>query len=95
MTVSIRGVHLMRWLVLIGMCALMILWYFQRIKTRQLDYVKSLQESSVKLQNGEFVLNGEEVTILSGSMHYFRVMPQYWEDRLRKMKSGGLNTVTT
>lgn len=85
----------MRWLVLIGMCALMILWYFQRIKTRQLDYVKSLQESSVKLQNGEFVLNGEEVTILSGSMHYFRVMPQYWEDRLRKMKSGGLNTVTT
>eukprot|EP00057_Strongylocentrotus_purpuratus_P019004 XP_011673478.1 PREDICTED: beta-galactosidase-1-like protein 2 [Strongylocentrotus purpuratus] len=54
-----------------------------------------MSESSVKLQNGEFVLNGEEVTILSGSMHYFRVMPQYWEDRLRKMKSGGLNTVTT
>ncbi|XP_063959616.1 beta-galactosidase-1-like protein 2 isoform X1 [Lytechinus pictus] len=95
MTVSIRGVHLLRWLVLIGMFALMILWYFQRNKNLQLDYMKSLQEPSLKLQNGEFVLNGEEVTILSGSMHYFRVVPEYWEDRLRKMKSGGLNTVTT
>ncbi|XP_071482415.1 beta-galactosidase-1-like protein 2 [Diadema antillarum] len=93
--VSIRKVHLVRWLVIIGLGAIMVMWYWQRMKTRQLDYVKSLQEPSVRLEGGEFVLDGEKITILSGSLHYFRVVPQYWEDRLMKMKSGGLNTVTT
>ncbi|MBD2870852.1 beta-galactosidase [Paenibacillus sp. IB182493] len=28
-------------------------------------------------------------------MHYFRVVPEYWEDRLRKLKACGFNTVET
>lgn len=28
-------------------------------------------------------------------MHYFRVVPQYWRDRLQKMRDFGLNTVET
>jgi len=33
--------------------------------------------------------------LLAGALHYFRVVPGYWEDRLIKMKHLGLNTVET
>ncbi|CAF4838342.1 unnamed protein product [Rotaria socialis] len=33
--------------------------------------------------------------ILSGSLHYFRVLPQSWSDRIKKMKAAGLNTIET
>jgi beta-galactosidase GanA len=33
--------------------------------------------------------------ILSGSLHYFRVLPQLWSDRIEKMKKAGLNTIET
>lgn len=28
-------------------------------------------------------------------MHYFRVLPEYWEDRLKKLKALGMNCVET
>lgn len=43
----------------------------------------------------QFLLNGEPFRILSGAMHYFRVVPEYWRDRLEKMRAFGLNTVET
>ncbi|WP_313468142.1 beta-galactosidase, partial [Carnobacterium sp.] len=43
----------------------------------------------------EFYLDGEEVKIVSGAVHYFRVVPEYWEDRLKKLKAMGCNTVET
>lgn len=42
-----------------------------------------------------FLLNGQKVTILSGAIHYFRVVPDYWYDRLLKLKACGFNTVET
>ncbi len=33
--------------------------------------------------------------ILSGSLHYFRVLPQSWSDRIEQMKKAGLNTIET
>jgi len=42
-----------------------------------------------------FFLNGKPFRILSGALHYFRVLPQQWEDRLLKLKAMGLNTVET
>lgn len=45
--------------------------------------------------NNSFVYDGEPVRILSGGMHYFRIMPEYWKDRLVKLKALGLNTVET
>lgn len=42
-----------------------------------------------------FRLHGEEFHIYSGAMHYFRILPQYWEDRLQKLKAAGFNTVET
>ena len=43
----------------------------------------------------KFVINGKEKKILSGAIHYFRVPPLYWMDRLTKLKAAGLNTVET
>lgn len=43
----------------------------------------------------EFLLDGEPFRILSGAIHYFRVHPAYWEDRLKKLKACGFNTVET
>ncbi len=42
-----------------------------------------------------FFLSGKPFKILSGAIHYFRVVPEYWEDRLRKLKECGFNTVET
>jgi hypothetical protein len=33
--------------------------------------------------------------IISGSLHYFRVLPQLWSDRIEQMKKAGLNTIET
>ncbi|MGO4107673.1 beta-galactosidase [Paenibacillus sp. YAF4_2] len=43
----------------------------------------------------QFLLDGEPIRILSGAIHYFRVVPDYWEDRLLKLKACGFNTVET
>ena len=43
----------------------------------------------------EFFLDGEPFTVISGAIHYFRVIPEYWEDRLRKLRACGFNTVET
>lgn len=43
----------------------------------------------------DFVIKGKHVTIMSGAIHYFRVVPNYWNDRLLKLKAMGLNTVET
>ncbi len=51
--------------------------------------------SALTYDNEHFYLDGKEFRILSGSIHYFRVVPEYWEDRLRKLKECGMNTVTT
>jgi len=45
--------------------------------------------------NSAFLLDGQPVQIISGSIHYFRVVPQYWRDRLIKLKNMGCNTVET
>ncbi|MFJ2744880.1 beta-galactosidase family protein [Streptomyces sp. NPDC087440] len=44
---------------------------------------------------GGFRLDGEPFRMLSGGLHYFRVHPQQWADRLRKARLMGLNTVET
>lgn len=43
----------------------------------------------------DFYLNGKKIKIISGAIHYFRVVPEYWRDRLEKLKAMGCNTVET
>ncbi|GKQ40280.1 beta-galactosidase [Streptomyces sp. A012304] len=42
-----------------------------------------------------FLLHGASFRVLSGALHYFRVHPDQWPDRLRKARLMGLNTVET
>ena len=43
----------------------------------------------------DFLLDGEPFRILSGALHYFRVHPAQWADRIRKARQMGLNTIET
>ncbi|WP_404451943.1 beta-galactosidase [Virgibacillus necropolis] len=46
-------------------------------------------------KGGEFHLEEKPFQLLSGAIHYFRIVPEYWRDRLEKLKALGLNTVET
>ena len=43
----------------------------------------------------DFLLDGEPFHILSGAIHYFRVHPDQWADRIHKARLMGLNTIET
>lgn len=43
----------------------------------------------------EFYLDGKPVKLLSGAVHYFRLVREYWEDCLHNLKAMGFNTVET
>ena len=49
----------------------------------------------MKIENNSFVIDGKKINIYSGAIHYFRSMPDRWEDLLLKLKAAGLNTVET
>lgn len=51
--------------------------------------------STFEIDGKNFIFNGEPIQIISGAIHYFRVVPEYWKDRLLKLKACGLNTVET
>ncbi len=42
-----------------------------------------------------FYLNGRPFVIHSAALHFFRFLPVQWEDRLKKLKACGFNTVET
>ncbi len=42
-----------------------------------------------------FLRNGEKHMVYAGAIHYFRIMPESWRDRLMKLKNVGFNTVET
>ena len=46
-------------------------------------------------ENKTFLRNGKPHRYVSGSIHYFRVLPSSWRDRLEKIRLGGANTITT
>ncbi|CAK7356865.1 unnamed protein product [Dovyalis caffra] len=48
-----------------------------------------------KIDDDKFWKDGEPFRIIGGDLHYFRVLPQYWEDRLVRAKAMGLNTIQT
>ena len=48
-----------------------------------------------EVKDKKFLMDGKPINIYSGAMHYFRTLPEYWEDRLTKLKLAGFNTVET
>lgn len=47
------------------------------------------------ISDKDFTLDGQPFRIISGALHYFRVPPAYWDDRLYKARAMGLNTIET
>lgn len=54
-----------------------------------------MEKRVLRTEKQQFMLDAKPFRILSGSIHYFRVVPEYWKDRLLKLKAMGLNTVDT
>lgn len=54
-----------------------------------------LAERSFRIVGDHFEKDGEEFRYISGSFHYFRQHPDYWEDNIKRMANGGLNAVQT
>ncbi|KAL1217623.1 Beta-galactosidase 17 [Cardamine amara subsp. amara] len=56
---------------------------------------KNLQMISRKfyIKDDVFWKDGNHFQIIGGDLHYFRVLPEYWEDRLLRAKALGLNTI--
>ncbi|WBQ03365.1 glycoside hydrolase family 35 protein [Kribbella sp. CA-293567] len=51
--------------------------------------------SDFTLGEADFLLDGAPYRILSGALHYFRVHPDSWADRIEKARLMGLNTIET
>jgi beta-galactosidase len=51
--------------------------------------------STFAIGDDDFLLDGEPFRILSGAIHYFRVHPDQWADRIHKARLMGLNTIET
>ena len=47
------------------------------------------------VSGNDFTLDGKPFQILAGEMHYPRIPRASWRDRMKKLKSLGLNTLTT
>ena len=69
----------------IPLCGMLMLLFGVTISTAQ----------TFSIGDSLFYLNGKPFQILSGEMHYARIPPAYWRDRLLKARSMGLNTVAT
>jgi beta-galactosidase GanA len=55
--------------------------------------VAASSKSSFHLENDRFMLDGSPFQIISGAIHYFRIHPDLWLDRLYRCKALGLNTI--
>ncbi|WP_406047037.1 glycoside hydrolase family 35 protein [Kribbella sp. NBC_00889] len=51
--------------------------------------------SHFAIGESDFLLDGAPFRILSGALHYFRVHPDSWADRIEKARLMGLNTIET
>lgn len=49
----------------------------------------------MKLVGNNITIDGEKTLLISGAMHYFRTLPEQWEDRLEKIAVAGFNCVET
>ena len=91
------------WRVLVAAIVILLLIYYwfsrqsgKKTKTTPMADQSFRQKStSLQAEGKHFTLDGKPFRILSGAIHYFRVVPAYWRDRLLKLKAMGLNTVET
>ncbi|XP_023541998.1 beta-galactosidase 17 [Cucurbita pepo subsp. pepo] len=57
--------------------------------------LKKVQTRKFEIDDDMFWKDGKPFQIIGGDIHYFRTLPEYWEDRLLRAKALGLNTIQT
>ncbi|XP_077548500.1 beta-galactosidase-like [Haemaphysalis longicornis] len=55
---------------------------------------KGNRSISIDHSQKQFLKDGQPFRFVAGELHYFRVPPEYWKDRLYKMRMAGLNVVS-
>ena len=48
----------------------------------------------IKIDGGTFNVDGKDVQLICGEMHYARIPHEYWRDRLKRARAMGLNSGT-
>ncbi|ELT97928.1 hypothetical protein CAPTEDRAFT_112460 [Capitella teleta] len=102
-SVYLRRQHRKRILFLVGFLLFVLYWFVGGLSDAEGSTAEEWKEQSrlntvrrgLELKDYKFFLDNKELRILSGAMHYFRIVPEYWLDRLTRMKAAGLNTVET
>lgn len=61
---------------------------------RALSAVKVSPSILIDHKHKQFLKDGQPFRFVAGELHYFRVPPEYWKDRLYKMRMAGLNVVS-
>ncbi|KAK3220499.1 hypothetical protein Dsin_014469 [Dipteronia sinensis] len=56
-------------------------------------HYKKMNVGKFEIDEDMFWKDGHPFQIIGGDLHYFRVLPEYWEDRLLRAKAMGLNTI--
>ena len=59
------------------------------------DTVSTTSGGAFEIGETDFLLDGQPFRVLAGAIHYFRVHPDQWADRIRKARLMGLNTIET
>ena len=54
----------------------------------------SSPKEQVRIGNGTFTIEGKDIQLICGEMHYPRIPHEYWRDRLKRARAMGLNTVS-
>ncbi|MDR2535032.1 MAG: beta-galactosidase [Treponema sp.] len=55
----------------------------------------NLPSSPVRYADGQFYIGSKPVLLLAGEIHYFRLDPKDWQDRLNRLRECGMNTVAS
>src|SRR5580700_9915474 len=52
------------------------------------------KQHTFTLHDGNFYIDDQPVRLMSGEMHPGRIPAEFWDDRIKKAKAMGLNTVS-
>ncbi|MHA1821901.1 MAG: beta-galactosidase [Promethearchaeota archaeon] len=64
-------------------------------KTRKKRYKIFIENNGICIGDHIFKIGGNVIFLQAGEIHYFRLKPEEWNDRLSKLKLMGLNAVST
>jgi beta-galactosidase len=64
-------------------------------KERQMKPRKLLHAGKVCLRNRRILIDGTPRLVSAGEIHYFRLAPEVWRNRLTRLRDAGLDTVST